>query len=512
MLQLLNPIALLAGAAVIIPVLVHLWNVRKGKTLRVGSIALLTVSARKRSSRLRINNWPLFLLRCLLLLLLALLLAGPVWNKSPQAGAPGWVLIPQQQLRTAYAQYKPQIDSLLAAGLELHNLSPGFEHLQLRDSLQPIGIADGCMPSDDMDESMISRWSLLKVLDARLPKAFPLHVFVNNRFPAYHGQRPETQLTLHWHSFSSGDSIVQTPALSYITTDGKINLVDRVSTPQGNYYQAKKDGAILTSAIDTSIIRVTIYPGKYIADAQYIKAAIQAIGQFTGRRIDLTTLSAGQFPAVDQQLIFRLDEFAITGRGQPKFTPANNLLTYIAPKGILFQYDTGTATPTSSWWQPGTSISGEGISHKVYQYTNGPVQGTPVWTLANGAPLLTVMEQEGKLVYHYKGRFHPAWSDLVWEDAFVKTLLPLVMPASVQDTLPDLRVIDDRQVKPGRRIQNTEDRIQKTGDRIQHTEYRRQNTVSSMSNLSNMLWMIVFIVFVAERIMVYRQQQRTANA
>lgn len=491
----MNPIALLAIAAVIIPVLVHLWNVRKGKTLRVGSIALLAVSSRQRSNRLRINNWPLFLLRCLLLVLLALLLAKPVWNKEQATTKhPGWILISGQELPVAYAYYKPQIDSLLAAGLELHNLSAGFERIQLQDTAQLKDTTNVIAPRP---------WPLLKVLDASLPKGFPLHVFVNDRLSSYQGERPVTRLAVQWHSFTADDSLTQSPALSYVTGEGKIKNIEWVTSPQGNWFSEDNASALFTSVPDTSVIRVAIYAGQHIADAQYVKAAMQAIAQFTGMRIQVSSLTSDQQPPTLQHLIFWLDESADGKPGALK--SSSTLLSYIAPKGILFGYDTGSATLLSSWIQEGSTVTAAAGLHKVYQYIPGSATGTPVWTLADGRPLLTVMEQDGKLVYHYKGRFNPAWGDLVWEDGFVKTMLPLVVPALKYDIAMDRRRIDDKQVIPA--IGPAKGRDQ-SAVMDQHPKgLIKHNTAA----LSNWLWVVVFIIFIVERLLVYRQQQRSQH-
>lgn len=492
MLQLLNPIALLSIAAVIIPVLVHLWNVRKGKTLRVGSIALLTVSSRQRSNKLRINNWPLFLLRCLLLVLLALLLAKPVWYATQDTiKHPGWILISGRELPAAYAHYKPQIDSLLAAGLELHNLSAGFEMMELQDTAQ----------LQDTTNDLASRpWPLLKVLDASLPKGFPLHVFVNNRLSSYQGERPGTHLAIQWHSFAPDDSIKQFPALSYVTAEGKIKNIEWVTSSHGNWYSDDNVGAAFAAAPDTSVVRVAIYAGQHTVDAHYIKAAMQAITQFTGRQINVTSLASDQLPATQQHLIFWLDEPADGKPGALKFS--DDLLSYIAPHGILFRYDSGHAIQISSWLQEGSAVAGTAGLHKIYQYIPGKASGTPVWTLADGRPLLTATEQDGKLVYYYKGRFNPAWGDLVWEDDFVKTMLPLVVPALKYDIAMDRRSVDDRQVVPA--IGNQQSAVMD-----QHLKgVMKHNAIV----LSNWLWGLIFIVFAVERIMVYRQHQRMEHA
>lgn len=500
MLQLLNPIALLAIAAVAIPVLVHLWNVRKGKTLRVGSIALLTASSRTRSNRLRINNWPLFLLRCLLLVLLALLLARPVWKTTPTpAGHPGWVLAPVSQLATAYTHYKPQIDSLLAAGLELRNLSAGFERIRLQDTASLTDTGDAVLPRP---------WPLLKELDASLPNGFPLYVFTDNRLVSYQGERPVTHLAIRWHSFTPGDSMASSPALSYVTTEGKIKNIERVSTPQGNWYNAADPRVLFTSAPDTAIVRIAIYAGRYAADAQYIKAALQAIEQFTGKRISITSLAGGQLPATQQDVLFWLDGAqGEPAEGRPASRQAQpgaeSVLSYVAPQGTLFRYDTGRAIPVSSWLQEGNTITATAGKHHFYQYISGHSTGNPVWKLADGRPLLTVTEQDGKRVYHFKSRFHPAWGDLVWEDDFVKKLLSLVVPSVKGDIAMDKRRIDDRQAAPVQRSESGAGRSELgVGSRKPDGFIQRQATA-----LSNGLWALIFMVFIIERIMDYRQQR-----
>ncbi len=499
MLQLLNPIALAATAAVIIPVLVHLWNVRTGKTLRVGSIALLATSARRRASSLRITNWPLFLLRCFLLLLLAFLLARPVWNNTPKGNAQaGWILIPTRQLATAHTHYGRQIDSLLAAGLELHNLGTGFEKLQLQDTLQ-------YNTNSTDNRAQLPPWSLLKVLDAHLPRAFPVHVFTDNALSAYQGNRPLTQLTIHWNSFSTGDSLYRSPALRWIMPNGKIRNIEWVSTPAGNYYTESIAGATLTTNIDTAIMRIGIYAGKNIADAQYVKAALLAIGQFTGKRISTTLLSTGQAPSTPQNMLFCLDELSDAG-------PESSLLSYITPKGILFQYDTGRAITQASWLQEGSLTKGESMHHKIYRFTRGPVKGIPIWTLADGQPLLTMREQEDKRVYHYKSRFNPAWSDMVWEGDFVQTLLPLVLSEPVFTDAVDLRTIDDKQVVPGN-SQNTEYRIQNTEVNTLEASQEREDFIQADTrDLSTLAWIAAFILFAAERLLTHRQQQMKQDA
>ena len=70
-------IGFLAATGIIVPLIVHLWNVKKGKTLKIGSIILLGESAKQSSKSFQIKDWLLFLLRSLLIIIIAFLLAEP---------------------------------------------------------------------------------------------------------------------------------------------------------------------------------------------------------------------------------------------------------------------------------------------------------------------------------------------------------------------------------------------------------------------------------------------------
>src|SRR5476651_1205398 len=103
---LVSPIWLFALAAIGIPVIIHLWNIRQGKTLKVGSIALFTQSSPKSSRSFKLMDVLLLLLRCLLLILLAILLAMPLWQQHLQnTKAKGWLLIPKEHLTQAYQHF-----------------------------------------------------------------------------------------------------------------------------------------------------------------------------------------------------------------------------------------------------------------------------------------------------------------------------------------------------------------------------------------------------------------------
>lgn len=431
MLQLVNPIALLALTAVSIPVLIHLWNVRKGKTLKVGSIALLAESSKQPARSRRITNWPLFLLRCLLLLLLAFLLANPFWKSGKKNGSAGWVIVAGEYLSNTYQQHGIFIDSLLKKGFELHRLSPGFEKISWQDTIS-------------FRTSAESPWALIKQLNTGLPKDFPVYLFAGNLLRDYYGERPVTRLDLHWKSLP-------------VTADAGHN-----------------------PAPDTSSIRITIYPGKNGTDARYIKAAVKAIGQYTGRDIIIGSQPTGEL----QQLVFWLQEEE----------PGENILSSLVPSGTLFLYDHGMGISVFAPFNNGLYTIDDSKDRAFYKYTSGPASGNSVWTLSDGRPLLTTETRNGKKIIHFKSRFNPQWTDLVWQEDFVRALMPFVLADASQEKV-DSRQIDPLQALP-----------RKTNEEV----YRHAGLSFSENkkDLLPALWIAIVIVFIAERFLAHHQTRK----
>ena len=109
-------------AGIIVPIAIHLWNVRQGRVLEVGTIRFMEPSQKKRASNLRLSEWLLLLLRCLTIILFAIVMAGPIWKKLTDADEKGWLLIAPNELKDAYHQKSLLIDSLLKNGYRLHAL------------------------------------------------------------------------------------------------------------------------------------------------------------------------------------------------------------------------------------------------------------------------------------------------------------------------------------------------------------------------------------------------------
>ncbi|MNQ87149.1 hypothetical protein D3C85_1023610 [compost metagenome] len=190
----------MALASLVLPILIHLWRVKQGKTLKIGSISLLGESAAASSRNLKISQWLLFLLRCLFFILLAILIAKPYLKGKPfTQNKAGWILLDERNLKPIYLSHQKKIDSLLKKGYQLRHFGKGFKRLDWKDTVNTNFV-------NDTTASPLNYTSLLKQANHSLPNRFPIWVFA----PKYTAQLdyvlPTLHLAIHWQSLPLTDT------------------------------------------------------------------------------------------------------------------------------------------------------------------------------------------------------------------------------------------------------------------------------------------------------------------
>jgi hypothetical protein len=169
---LLLPAALAALAALFLPLLIHLARRSQQRPTDFAALRWLRQKPKPRH-RLRFDEWPLLLLRLLLLALLALWLARPVLFGG--ADERPWIAV------------TPGVDTARVRAMaeeqhaRLHWLAPGFPSL---DEPQPAAVQPIA--------------SLLRQLDAELPAAAKLTVFVPEQLSGADAQLPRLSRVVDW--------------------------------------------------------------------------------------------------------------------------------------------------------------------------------------------------------------------------------------------------------------------------------------------------------------------------
>ncbi|HQS51544.1 MAG TPA: BatA domain-containing protein, partial [Daejeonella sp.] len=429
MFQLLNPIWLFGISGITIPLLIHLWNVKKGKTLKIGSISLLGESSRQNARSLRLLDLLLLLLRCLLIIIVSILLAEPVWispNGPDQKG--GWILIEKENFTETYSNFQKEIDSLDQAGYDLHLFEAGFKPEDLNK------LKDSEIIRDSTD-AQLSYWSLLRMLDQEIPSGKEAYIFTANRLNRFKGERPEIVTKLKWKTYIPKDSSTKWIESAWFTNDS-IRAIIAQTEPKGlkkipvNIDPSNRNAAFTidiqdgntslsfknTSAseqkpvrIDTSTIRIAVYADNFKKDAEYLNAAIRAIQKYTQRKIELSQVSSGAING-SQNIVFWLSE---------KMPPESQIRNLRAGS-TLFIYERGKTEEVNSLIVlPEHSLQKEEIAlRKRIPIAERSKNNYAVWEDGFGQPLLDLEITNRVKLYHFYSRFNPEWNGLVWNEDF----------------------------------------------------------------------------------------------
>lgn len=209
-LSLLLPLGLGALAALLIPLLLHLHRRQEQQATPFAALRWIRGPARPRR-RIQLEQWPLLLLRVVLLALLALLLAQPQW-RGAAAGDGDWVVVaPGVDAAQARAQ-------LALPQAQWRWLLPEFPTLD-----------DAAHGAAEAQASA----SLLRELDSELAPSARLHVIVPGTLHGLDGGEITLSRAVDWRV------VAQAPgALSTVPTPRLRISLRGAEAPAGIYLQA----------------------------------------------------------------------------------------------------------------------------------------------------------------------------------------------------------------------------------------------------------------------------------
>jgi hypothetical protein len=466
--ELLYPIGLFAAAGLLVPLLIHLWKVNQGRVLKIGSISLLGLSSRKSSKSMKLTDWLLFILRCLLILLLAFLITKPVITKDFEQGdQKGWILLDKADLPLVYKENKLTLDSLLKAGFELHDFNIGFSQLSLKDTLAQ----DPGIPAVHLHTA------LLKQLNSTLPDNYRVYLYSDRRLNQLGEVLPQLSYKLQ-HVV-----IKRTDTLSRWTTSSYGKTFEAQSSPTSTQYK--------TLEADTSSISILIYESGYPEDQVYLNAAIDAIAGFTERKILRRPWSKANFEKLQPDLVFWLAD-----------RPLDPLLTNTWKKGAsVFSYAQGKTQQVQSFMafdNEAVATGGEAISLNKRIMTK-ETKAINLWTDGFGDPILSLQQHKELNKYLFYARFNPQWTDLVWNEQFVKRLMPLVIGASA----PEVDFGFESHPADQRLLPATQTIA------LPANQSGTADQVTTKEPLSPMIWLFAWLIFVLERLLSIRNKNKS---
>ena len=390
MFQLLQPIWLSALAGLSVPVVIHLWNQRPGKTLRVGSTALVVENITSHKKSIRLTEILLLLLRCLLLACIAITLSVPIWRSAAGRSSKGWLLINKGGTAQAYKNFKPLIDSLLQAGLAFHYFEEGFATEKFENALQA---------GTDSNTVIASSYRrIIELLNEQVDASMPIYVFTDNYLRHFTGPRTAAALNLHWFTYAA-DTVPTQPVT------------------------------------DTSLLHITVYTHHYTNDVRYLQAALEAIRQFSKKSMVIKTVAdTALLPANQDWLFWLADE-------TPVIRAAKNILSYA----------TGKPAPDASVILPNNKLMFDAVDlyKSIPEKDTADKSAAVLWKDGFGRSLLTAVQAPNATYYRLYTHFDPAWNELPWSDNFPQILYSLLYEADTKSTAEEAAMaIDSSQLMP----------------------------------------------------------------
>ena len=415
-------------------------------------------------------------------------MAEPQWQQASKTEKQkGWLLINTTNFSETYQHFKPTIDSLLQKNYELHSFNSGFDIAELNDSLMIQSLTSNAADS---------YWQLTKQLNEKLTGNKPIYLFTNNQLRNFIGNKEATNKQIKWFTYSPKDTIGKWLLTAYKTLNDSIKIVTNNTTEKATYvtseiivFKDRKEGnytinkqkniislnAKDTAFIDTSSLLITIYTDKYGTDATYIKAAIDAIQQFTKKQIFCTIITDLNKLPQNTNLVFWLSDIP---------------LQKISKKTKIIQYVPGKILDSLSWLSNTKTL----VNKTVITNSNS----ISIWQDGFGNPLLSVDNSNPNLYYLYT-HFNNTWNDFVWQETFPQIVLSILSEDyQIQNQIArnDKRIIDEQQLT----FTNTDGSNEK-----------KPTVKYALKDISSIIWLLAFTIFFIERLLSFKTNKPIIN-
>ena len=449
------------------------------------------------------------ILRCLILITLAFLLAGPIYNrKNSEESLKGWILIEEEYLEKGYAEFKTEIDSLINVGYQTRYFNTGFKNFDLADTKKT-----------QIDSSRtiheVSYWSLVKALDDTLPGNAKAFIYSANYQNRLEGVRPKIISKINWKTFNPADSIFNKIEAAYLTTSDSLRLLlgryeagettfsfentsianlnpayeltgnNELRIKQIKSFERSIDSS--TVSIDTSTIKIALFADQYKADLAYLKAALEAIKSVSQRKMVITTYNnADQIPAETNWL------FWLSERKIPTEKKALNTFAYQAGKTVNTNHSLIVSKNSSPDFE-------QKYLHKRKVFWEENVTAETLWEDEIGNPILTLSVGDSTNHLRFFSHFDPEWNDLPWNARFPELLLSIMSHDQFNNKqagkIWDRRIIADQQILPVS---------------LKSIPNKSAEATIKQTNLERYFWLFLIFLFGLERLLSVKR--KPANA
>lgn len=314
----IHPSYLWALLGLLVPIAIHLWSKKEAKTIKVGSVQLLSESKSKQLSSIQLNELWLLLLRVLIVGVLSLVLANPRWHSNIENTTLTYLVEPELSRNN---DFMAKLVSL-KEGQEIRLFKKGF----------PIWDNDS---NNEPRFEVPDYWALASETD--LLKTDSIVVFTKGLVKGIRGSRPETNHQINWLIIDSLQT-VEKPLIAYQNVKN-VQLFSAVSTANtlevnrkiislGPEYVFNSEGdslmisdkeiiakvpMVIQKPIDISIV----YSDSLTKDKRYFEAAFATLAHYLDRDLNVVSMLDTIRPKKEQtDVLIWLSEKPISSKHQ----------------------------------------------------------------------------------------------------------------------------------------------------------------------------------------------------
>jgi hypothetical protein len=330
--QFANPIWLWALSGLAIPIGIHLLSRKEGKVIYIGSLRHLDESNTKQFRALKLNEVLLLAIRCILIIVTVLLLAGLQILNTPAASSKWLVIEPGIQKD---ARLNSLTDSLTEAGYETHFMSLDFPAKE-----------------DTTAVNTANYWALIEQLKTKGLQ--DIVVLSHSHLKDFTGARIPLPATLKWITVDAnpGQSIVL--AQRYTSDSAMIRLAKSDGSQMRYTYQqtaitpeqrtVTAEGATAQLGSTDTLHVIIAYDKTFQFDANIMAASLKAIQKIPAAPIAIHITPVENFKYTSMDWLVWLSEKKMT------YKDACHTITYknnAASTNILLQE--GSQSPFQQW-------------------------------------------------------------------------------------------------------------------------------------------------------------------
>lgn len=284
-----NPTYLWALLGLAIPIAIHLWSKKEGRTIKIGSIRLLSEAESKQSSSINLNELLLLFIRLILLTILVFILADPQIKQDIQKTPITYIVEPSLLNNNTVGAF---IDSI-GSDVSIKLLRSGFPEFEDNESY----------PSN---YSVPNYWQMAKEME--MLHTDSIVVFTNALLTGFKGMRPQIKKNIEWITFDPGEET--STLLKVVNKEDALQLISLKSSAQSLsfennnisinnqniVYNNSKDSIRLLAYGDQkwkaikseeSLKILLFYEDTFINELTYLEAAFNAISKHINRPFEI---------------------------------------------------------------------------------------------------------------------------------------------------------------------------------------------------------------------------------